>query len=137
MADVTTRMSASEFRRLASLKIPAAKSGGARKAKYGNKKVGQFDSVKESRYWSELQLQRHAADLSARVVDVQHHVRYEVIPPQEGERATFYEADFVVTYADGRKEVVDVKSDITRQNRAYVLKRKLMLSIHGIRVKEV
>jgi hypothetical protein len=42
-------------------------------------------------------------------------------------------ADFRVTRADGRVDVIDVKGYKTPE---YIIKRKLMLWVHGIRVIE-
>ena len=76
-------------------------------------------------------------DPSQRVVEVRRQQWFTVIEAQDGERKASYVADFVVTYADGRVEVVDTKSEITRKLPTYVLKRKLMLHVHGIRIREV
>ena len=108
-----------------------------RRNKYGNTKVGEFDSSKEARVNELLKMQMQAANPAERVTSIEHHVRFEVIPKQEGERASHYEADFVVHYADGHMEVIDVKSEITRKEPRYILKRKLMLYVHGIRLREV
>lgn len=51
------------------------------------------------------------------------------------ERAVKYIADF--TYREnGQLVVEDVKSDATRTD-AYKIKKKLMLSVYGVRIKEV
>lgn len=145
MANVTPRMSAADYlarsapskSKSRSKLAPADAAGPASRSKYGNRRVGQFDSEKEARAHAQLTLMRQAADPSEQVVEIEHHVRYEVIPAQVGERAAFYEADFRVTYADGRVEVIDVKSAITRKEPRYILKRKLMLQVHGIRIREI
>jgi len=49
------------------------------------------------------------------------------------ERPCAYIADFRVTYNDGRVDIVDAKGVKTAD---YIIKRKLMLFIHGIRVIE-
>ena len=49
------------------------------------------------------------------------------------ERATYYVADFVYE-ENGKKVVEDTKGVKTKD---YILKRKLMLWVHGIRVREV
>ncbi len=113
------------------------KSDRTRRNKYGNTKVGEFDSSKEARINEMLMMQMQASDPSERITSIEHHVRFEVIPAQEGERASHYEADFVVHYADGRMEVIDVKSEITRKEPRYILKRKLMLYMHGIKIREM
>jgi hypothetical protein len=49
------------------------------------------------------------------------------------ERACAYVADFVYT-ENGKKIVEDTKGFKTKD---YIIKRKLMLWVHGIRVKEI
>lgn len=51
------------------------------------------------------------------------------------EHNAVYTADFVYHEA-GKLVVEDVKSDITRKEKDYVLRRKLMLHVHGIRILE-
>ena len=51
-----------------------------------------------------------------------------------GERPVDYIADFVYRDKDGNEVVEDVKGVRTR---VYVIKRKLMLWRHGIRIREV
>lgn len=51
------------------------------------------------------------------------------------EQKAVYTADFVYV-RDGETVVEDVKSDITRKEADYVLRRKLMLHVHGIRILE-
>ena len=101
--------------------------------KYGARKVkapdGQvFDSVKEYHRWGMLKLLERAG----RISDLKRQVSYELIPKQQGERACSYVADF--TYMENGKLVVeDCKGFRTPE---YRLKRKLMLWVHGIRIKE-
>jgi hypothetical protein len=51
------------------------------------------------------------------------------------EQAAVYTADFVYI-EDGVKVVEDCKSEYTRKEKDYVLRRKLMLHVHGIRIVE-
>ena len=123
--------------------------------KYGNKKVvidGEvFDSKREAVRYRELQLLLRCGLIS----NLKRQVVYELIPVQrekstrvyqkgrkkgqlvEGkiiEKAVTYIADFVYTDSATGKEVVeDAKGMKTRD---YIIKRKLMLYIHGIKVKE-
>ena len=104
------------------------------KNKYGARKVtapdGQvFDSVKEYHRWCELRLLERAN----RISDLQRQVKYELIPKQDGERACTYVADFVYIDSDGRTVVEDTKGVRTD---AYRIKKKLMLWVHGIKIKE-
>lgn len=108
------------------------------KSKYGAVRVRtvdgiEHDSKKEAARWQELNLM-----LRARLIeDLQRQVRFELIPKQEGERSCTYIADFVyIDRKTGQKVVEDVKSPATR-TEAYRIKRKLMLLVHGIRIKEI
>ena len=106
-------------------------------AKYHNRKVTRdgetFDSVKEYRRFCELRLLERAGA----VTDLQRQVKFELIPAQriDGkvvERACSYVADFVYT-ENGQQVVEDAKGMRTQE---YRLKRKLMLWVHGIRIRE-
>lgn len=91
------------------------------------------DSKKEAGRWQELKIMERAGLIS----ELQRQIRYELIPKQPGEIACYYVADFV--YRDnksGETVVEDVKSDATRTPE-YVIKRKLMLYMHGIRIREI
>ena len=102
-------------------------------SKYGNRKLkapdGQvFDSVKEFHRYGVLRLLERAGKIS----DLKRQVSFELIPKQDGERACTYVADFTY-YEDGKLVVEDCKGFKTE---VYRLKRKLMLWVHGIRIKE-
>lgn len=110
------------------------------RSKFGNVKVDGFDSKREKRFALDLEALMHARDPHQRVVSVERQVRFNLIPSQRGadgkvaERQCDYRADFRVTYADGRVEVIDVKGFKTPE---YIIKRKLMRHVHGIVVREV
>ena len=101
--------------------------------KYKNRRLtapdGQvFDSVKEYHRWGCLRLLERAGAIK----DLKRQVKYELIPKQSGERACNYIADF--TYIENGELVVeDVKGVKTE---VYKIKKKLMLWVHGIRIKE-
>lgn len=102
-------------------------------SKYGNRKLkapdGQvFDSVKEFHRWGCLRLLERAG----RITDLKRQVTFELIPKQQGERACHYIADFTY-YEDGQYVVEDCKGFKTE---AYRLKKKLMLWVYGIHIKE-
>ena len=104
------------------------------KNKYGARKItapdGQvFDSVKEYHRWGELKILQRAGIIS----DLKRQVKYELIPKQEGERACHYVADFVYINDKGETVVEDAKGFKTEVFR---LKKKLMLWVHGIKIKE-
>lgn len=106
--------------------------------KYGSRKVTRdgmtFDSQKEYRRFCELRLLERAG----KVTDLQRQVKFELIPSQRiggkvVERACTYVADFVYT-ENGKKVVEDTKGFKTKD---YIIKRKLMLLVHGIKIKEI
>lgn len=92
------------------------------------------DSKKEAARWTQLKLLQKAGIIN----DLQRQVKFELIPKQDGEKPVSYIADFV--YYDkelGAKVVEDVKSPATRKRPEYIIKRKLMLFIHHIKIKQV
>jgi hypothetical protein len=106
-----------------------------------------FDSKKEMRRYQELIILEKAGEIS----ELKRQVKYLLIPaqrqtvmkkgvPKPGkviEREISYIADFVYK-ENGQTVVEDVKG--YRGGKAYdvfVIKRKLMLHVHGIRLREV
>ena len=123
-------------------------------SKYHAKKVRyngiEFDSKKEMQRYAELRLLVKAG----KIADLQLQKVFELIPAQyetsadfytkgknKGERkkgkciekAVTYKADFVYTDENGYTVVEDTKGFKTKD---YVIKRKLMLFVHGIRIIE-
>jgi hypothetical protein len=103
-------------------------------AKYNNTKVRVdgmlFDSKREAARWQELKLLERAGEIT----ELERQVEYELIPKQKGERAAKYIADFRYVDHEGKTVVEDTKGVKTP---VYILKRKLMLWVHGIKVVEV
>ena len=122
--------------------------------KYRNRKVRLpdgtvFDSVHEYQRWRELLLLQRAGQIA----DLQRQVKFLLIPAQtetferysektgkrlkDGcrtiEKECSYVADFVYTKS-GVQIVEDAKGMRTPE---YIIKRKLMLWVHGIRIQEV
>jgi len=113
-----------------------------KRTKHGSVKTDGYDSKKEADYAKRLEWFKLAENPADRIVSVEKQVKFELIPAQWiggkcVERACSYYADFRVEYADGRIEVIDVKSAHTKTLPAWVIKRKLMLHVHGIKVLEV
>ena len=117
--------------------------------KYRNTKVTvdgvTYDSKKEYRRFCELSMLEKAGEIT----DLRRQVEFELIPAQREpdtigsrggikkgkliERKCSYIADFV--YQENGKTVVeDTKGMRTKD---YIIKRKLMLYVHGIRIREV
>ncbi|MDP1931928.1 MAG: DUF1064 domain-containing protein [Gammaproteobacteria bacterium] len=107
----------------------------AKTAKYKNIKSGGYDSKREKKRAMELKILRMAGDIQC----LREQVKFELIPSQRGsdgkviERAVTYTADFV--YERGGKVIVEDAKGI--KTPVYVVKRKMMLFFHGIRVVEV
>lgn len=124
------------------------------RSKYGNKKIMldglSFDSRKEARRYTELKLLERAG----KIKNLELQKSFELIPsqyedtgevytrgankgqPKRGkciEKAVTYKADFVYI-EDGKTVVEDTKGFRTKD---YILKRKLMLYIHRIRIREL
>ena len=109
-----------------------------------------FDSKKEAQRCAELQLLLKAGQ----ICDLGRQVRFELIPAQyetverygkngqrlkDGkrciERGVDYVADFV--YYDKKLNRTVVEDTKGVRTKDYIIKRKLMLWVHGIKVKEV
>lgn len=113
-----------------------------RNSKYHSNKIFmdgmKFDSKKEA----ERYLQLIAMQEEGEITDLQRQVKYLLIPSQKEtigkktmviERECAYYADFVYKDKEGRQIVEDVKGMLTPE---YVMKRKMMLWVHGIKIKE-
>lgn len=102
--------------------------------KYNARKTGAHASKKEHTRANELKLMQRAG----LITNLREQVRYLLIPGQKNgdrvERPCYYIADFVYEDVDGNLVVEDTKGFRTPE---YVIKRKLMLSVHGITIKEI
>ncbi|MBR5199226.1 MAG: DUF1064 domain-containing protein [Bacteroidales bacterium] len=124
--------------------------------KYGAKKIKDpatgyvFDSKHEFNRWCELRLLERAG----KITELRRQVKYVLIPaqreastevykagPNKGlpkpgaviEKACTYVADFRYFDENGKLVVEDAKGHKTE---AYKIKKKLMLWVHNIRIKE-
>lgn len=102
---------------------------GKRESKYHNKIAYYdgiaFDSIKERDYYADVLLPlKWAGEIKS--IDMQ--VPFVLQPPFKHSGKTIkgikYVADFVITYPDGRKKVIDTKGYRTKE---YLLKRKMLL----------
>lgn len=120
--------------------------------KYHNNKVivdGQsFDSQKEARRFRELKLMESAGMIHG----LTRQKKFVLIPAQREpdtvgkrggikkgkliERECAYYSDFSYYDKEGNEVVEDVKSPATR-TKDYILKRKMMMYVHGIRIREI
>jgi hypothetical protein len=119
------------------------------KRKYNNRKTEVngivFHSAKEAKRYQELLLLEKAGAIQ----NLKLQEKFVLIPTQREpdstgrtgkpikgcviEREISYKADFTY-FENGRTVVEDVKGVKTKE---YIIKRKLMLYIHGIKIKEV
>lgn len=108
-----------------------------------------FDSKKESKRWQELCLLERAGQIT----DLQRQVKFVLIPTQyekfprysdktgkrlkDGIRTLEHELSYVADFVymkDGKQIVEDAKGFKTPE---YRIKKKLLLWVHGIQIKEV
>lgn len=101
-----------------------------RPSKYRNVRSGGRASKRENKRAQDLRLLEKLGEIS----DLEEQVKYELIPKQEGERAVTYTADFRYRDKEGKLHVEDSKGFKTQQ---YILRRKMMLYFHEIRIEEV
>lgn len=113
----------------------AAPTSPKKRNKYGAKKTGGHASGKEHERANQLKLMQRAGLIS----NLREQVKYVLIPTQRDsagnllEKECSYYADFVYD-KDGVTIVEDTKGFRTAE---YKLKRKLMLHVHGISIKEI
>jgi len=103
-----------------------------RRSKFGNVKTNGYASKKESRRARQLMILESKGLISN--LEEQHE--FELIPKQDGERAVKYIADFVYVDRTTKPPKIVVEDVKGRRTKDYVIKRKLMLFMHGVRVKE-
>ena len=122
--------------------------------KYSNCKVyigdEKFDSKKEAKRYSELLLLQRAGKISG----LKRQVKFVLIPSQYRaaerygksgkrladkrellEKECAYIADFVYHDCDKGTDVVEDTKGV--RTKDYIIKRKLMLFVHGIRISEI
>ncbi len=111
------------------LKVCAEK----RKNKYGNLpgyvNGKKFDSRHEAEVYRDLMLQVKAGELRC----VIRQVRFDLADFENLQ----YVADFVTIAPDRTVEVLDAKSEATRKDKVYIIKKKLMREKWGIEIREV
>nr|DAI90232.1 MAG TPA: Endonuclease [Caudoviricetes sp.] len=119
--------------------------------KYSNKKIEVdgivFDSKREAKRYEELKLLEQAGEIK----DLRRQVKYILIPAQREpdtvgarggihkgkllEKECAYYADFVYYDNVSHKTIVEDTKGV--KTTEYIIKRKLMLYEHGIRISEV
>jgi len=122
---------------IAGYQLPEEPEPEKKSPKYKNTKTEidgiVFDSKKEAFRYRELSLLQKIGEISGLTMQV----RYLAIEATDTTRAAYYVADFVY-FRKGQDvaTVEDVKSTKTRKLPTYILKRKLMKTVHGIDILE-
>lgn len=108
-------------------------------SKYNNKKTTVFGITFDSKREAERYLILRTLEKQRAIKDLRLQVKYELIPEQRDEknkiveRACTYVADFVYVDDQGIEVVEDAKGVRTKE---YRIKKKLMLWVHKIKIKE-
>lgn len=127
-------------------------------SKYGNDKIEidghKFDSKKEAKHYLDLKKLQEEGTIS----NLELQKKFVLIPsiyaestevytrgakkgqPKQGkllEKECAYYADFTYINEHGKLIVEDTKSKMTKKLPQYIIKRKLMLYMHGIAIQEV
>lgn len=130
---MTDKMTAAEYKAIHSKKV-AQKAQGTR-MKYKNEKPIidgiTFDSKKEAKYYGLCKLRVACKQL----IRFEHHVIYPLVV--NGLKISSYEADFVLYHPNGTVSVIDVKGDYTATLPVFMIKKKLMVALHGIHIQIV
>jgi hypothetical protein len=106
-----------------------------RKSKFGNKKAefnGRvYDSKREAKCAANLQILARAG----KITELREQVSFTLVEGKGKVRPILYVADFVYRDQDGQQHVVDAKG--FAKNRAYRMKKKMMLLLLGLEIEEV
>lgn len=102
-----------------------------KRPKYGNQKTEldgkKFDSKHEAKMYEELRLRCQAGEYIGLGLQVTFYLPGGIK----------YKADFVAVRPDGSMEVMDAKSEATKKDKVYRLKKRLMKECYKIEIKEI
>ena len=112
-----------------------------KQSKYKNKKVVydgiKFDSQKERNYYIKLKL----LEDKGKIKDLKLQVKYELQPKfksgNKNIQAISYIADFTYLDKENKLHIVDVKSEATKKDKVYRLKKKLFQYRYALNIEEV
>jgi hypothetical protein len=106
-----------------------------RKSKYGNHRTmldeQVFDSKAEADRWAELRMLQRAGKITELICQPEFPIAIN------GHKIASYSADFRYIHEHGKLVIEDVKSEGTRNNAVYRLKKKLTEALHGVVISEV
>lgn len=102
-----------------------------KRSKYGNKRTEYngkiFDSAHEADVFRQIDFRVRAGELRGVACQVEF-----MLPG-----GVKYRADFVTLKNDGTYDVIDAKSEATRKDKVYRIKRRQMREVLGIEIVEV
>ncbi len=131
---MSVRMSEAELRdfcRRTGTAVPADLGKEQKRPKYGNRKTSvdgrTFDSQHEAEEYTRLALMLKAGEILGLFCQV----------PFRLPGGVRYIADFVTLERDGTFRVYDAKSEPTRKDKVYRMKRRQMLACLGIEIQEI
>lgn len=121
-------------------KLPIKNEKVAKKSKYRNEKVvidgTKYDSKKEAKRAEQLE----TLERLGLITDLEKQKKYVLQPSFKFMGKTIREIAYVADFVykeHGDLVVEDVKSPVTRVNPVYKLKKKMMLYVHNIEIREV
>ena len=110
-------------------------------SKYKNQKVVidniQFDSKKEANYYTKLKILRDAGKISDLELQKKFILQSSFKLNGKTYKAITYKADFVYKDKNGQTHIVDVKSEATKKDKVYRIKKKMLAYKFGIEIEEV
>lgn len=130
-ARMTGQKSAADKCRGTSVQEKAGEVPEKRGTKYGNEKVTRggkrFDSKHEAAVYEELRLRCLSGEYLGLGLQVVFYLPGGIK----------YLADFVAIRKDGSFEVMDAKSEATRKDKVYRMKKRLMKECLGLEIREM
>ncbi|MDB5054261.1 MAG: hypothetical protein JWM44_2311 [Bacilli bacterium] len=119
---MSTRMTAAEYQEMIRFPKPS------KMRNYKTEVDGiWFDSLLEANYYCELKVLIRTGEVKSFTRQPKYLLTDTLKKNGETFKKMYYIADFLVTYSDGREEIVDCKG---RRTQVYINKRKLFENIY-------
>ncbi len=111
---------------------PGAAQKAAKRNKYGAVRTNGYASKREAARAAELKLLERAGKIKM----LREQIKFILIPKQEGERECSYIVDFAYAEPASGTWFAVFEDCKGMKTAVYRIKRKLMLHVHGIRIRE-
>jgi hypothetical protein len=112
-----------------------AYNNNSKQGKYKSKGIYRdgmyFHSMGEADYYQLLKIRLAGGEIKG----FKRQVPFKI--SINGQHICRYDADFVIELFDGSKQVLDFKSEFTRNLALYQIKKKLLLALYNINIIEV